>query len=59
MKRWRLQFDGFGDVVIEADTASKAKWRAFVQAQDAGWFRDRRDGFIKFAAWVFPKKRGE
>lgn len=56
MKHWRLRFDGFGDAIEVAETASKAKWQSFVRAQDAGWFLGR-DGFRRFLSALSSVRR--
>lgn len=54
MIRWRITMRGWGDLFYEARTASKAKYRAYLQAREAGFYRG---GFRAFIADVTGVRR--
>lgn len=47
LTRWIVAVDGFDEHAVYAVTASKARYRAYKDAEDAGFFIGR-DGFARF-----------
>lgn len=40
MAEWIVKLDGFDSVPVEAETASKARYKVYKLAREAGYFRD-------------------
>jgi hypothetical protein len=60
IRTFRVRCDGFGDVEVQAATASGAKYQVFKRAREAGYFADPRSAFRDFLSrgWVAREVRG-